>query len=617
MGSIVSTNALDTYVSASYPSRSYEQASRLFVKSGENLAFVYFTRPFPLGVTVLSAKLRVRTYAVSSTGSRTLTLHLSADRPAYAWLTWNNAPGGMNPIAVTKSGALPGATLWEFDVTEQMQAVSGGALWKGWRFSTSSTETLKIYGHDGGGPYVPELAVSWSDAPDAPSQLSPSSGGVIADPKPLLRWDYTDVAGDTEMKALQVQIHGSESGHSRATGWPSPAWDSGNVLASLPQLDLKGTSFPGFTSASSWWSVRVRDGDNLWSEWSDPAETRYVGKATFTLVSPAPGGTFANPANLDDATPVVAWTLTGAAQTAYRVRVWLVTRPKTPLWDSGRRTSTDTSVSIPSKVMKWDDRVYRFQVDVWDDLARTSVPGASAAYSVETRALLNWDQALTGTDWLSAQALDPYPFVELEWNRDPAPDGWTITRDNVVIAELDFADTQTEDGVHRWVDRYAPPRRELRYVVRPRVNGKASKWSPPTLVVSEPVGLWLVNDLDAVCMIGTDEGSWAMGEVSSVHEPVKGDRVVQIRQGLRGYEGSLSGLIVGGVRNMEDVDAREARDAFLRIKRDGGATLTASTLSFEVLTADMVPAPTPDVEEQYAASFSFWQRDRFDWDSLG
>lgn len=284
MGSIVSTNALDTYVSATYPSRSYEQASRLFVTSGENLAFAYFTRPFPLGVTVLSAKLRVYTYEVTSTGSRTLTLHLSADRPAYGWLTWNNAPGGMNPIAVTKSGALPGATLWEFDVTEQMQAVSDGALWKGWRFSTSSTETLKIYGHDGGGPYVPELAVSWSDAPDAPSQLSPSSGGVIADPKPLLRWDYTDVAGDTEMAALQVQISASES-------MASP-WDSGVVLASLPQLDLKGTSFPGFTSASSWWRVRVRDGAGLWSQWSDPAETRYVGKATFTLVSPAPGGTF-------------------------------------------------------------------------------------------------------------------------------------------------------------------------------------------------------------------------------------------------------------------------------------------------------------------------------------
>ena len=297
--------------------------------------------------------------------------------------------------------------------------------------------------------------------------------------------------------------------------------------------------------------------------------------------------------------------------------MWLNTLPKTPLWDSGRRTSTDTSVTVPERKMRWDDRLYRVQVDVWDDLDRTTVPGSTAAYSETTRALLNWDEVLTGTDWLSARALDPYPMVELEWARDPAPDGWTITRDNVVIAELDFADTLTEDGGHRWVDRYAPPRRELRYVVRPRVNGKASKWSPPTLVRSEPVGIWLVNDTDEVCLIGKDEGSWAMGEVSAIHEPIKGDRVVQIRQGMRGYEGSLSGQIMSGVRHMEDVDARDARDAFLRIKRDGGATLTAASVSFAVLTADMVAAPSPEVEEQYAASFAFWQRDPFDWDALG
>lgn len=616
MGSVTSTNGLDTSISSVFPSKTYESTSFLQVKFGENLAFVYFSRPFPLGATVLSAKLRVRTYSMGS-GTRTLTLQRVESRPTYSYLTWNNAPTSTDPIVVTKSGALVGGTVWEYDVTAHLQAVSDGAAWAGWRFNTDSTDLVKIYGRDGS-KFKPELEVTWSDAPDIPEQLAPSGGRVVGEPKPVLRWDYTDVAGDTEMSALQVQIHSTDAGHSTTTGWATPDWDSGIKDESVPQLNLAATTYPGMVSGvPAFWSVRVCDGDNLWSGWSDPAEMVYTAKASFALISPAPGGTVGSPSMLDDATPVIAWALTGATQTAYRVRVWLNTLPKKPLWDSGRRTSADTSVTVPGQTMKWDDRLYRVQVDVWDDLDRQSTPGVNAAYSETTRALLDWDAVLTGTDWLSARPLDPYPFVELEWARDPAPDGWTITRDNEVIAELDFADTMLEDGTHRWVDRYAPPRTELRYVVRPRVNGKASKWSPPTLVVSEPVGIWLVNDTDEVCLIGVDEGSWAMGETSAILEPIRGDRVVQIRQGMRGYEGSLSGQLMSDVLHMEDVDARPARDAFLRIKRDGGATLTLSSLSFPVLTADMIPAPSPMVEEQYNASFSFWQRGRFDWDALG
>lgn len=616
MGSVTSTNGLDTSVSSVFPSKTYESTSFLQVKFGENLAFVYFSRPFPLGATVLSAKLRVRTYSMGS-GTRTLTLQRVESRPTYSYLTWNNAPTATDPIVVTKSGALVGGTVWEYDVTAHLQAVSDGAAWAGWRFNTDSTDLVKIYGRDGS-KWKPEFEVTWSDAPDIPEQLAPSGGRVVGEPKPVLRWDYTDVAGDTEMSALQVQIHSTDAGHSTTTGWAAPDWDSGIKDESVPQLNLATTTYPGMVSGvPAFWSVRVCDGDNLWSGWSDPAEMVYTAKASFALISPAPGGTVGSPSMLDDATPVIAWALTGATQTAYRVRVWLNTLPKKPLWDSGRRTSADTSVTVPGRTMKWDDRLYRVQVDVWDDLDRQSTPGVNAAYSETTRALLDWDAVLTGTDWLSARPLDPYPFVELEWARDPAPDGWTITRDNEVIAELEFADTMLEDGTHRWVDRYAPPRTELRYVVRPRVNGKASKWSPPTLVVSEPVGIWLVNDTDEVCLIGVDEGSWAMGETSAILEPIRGDRVVQIRQGMRGYEGSLSGQLMSDVLHMEDVDARPARDAFLRIKRDGGATLTLSSLSFPVLTADMIPAPSPMVEEQYNASFSFWQRGRFDWDALG
>lgn len=621
MGSTTQQYSLDTWVSSSKPSANFEASAWLQVQSGARLAFVYFTPPFLLGASVLSAKLTLTSRALAGSGSRSLTVRRTKDRPMFSRMTWANAPAGISgpsePKTVTKTGALGAATEWVFDVTSHMQAVSDGSEWAGWRVESDSSEAVVLYGMQSGSEHRPRLEVVWSDAPDAPSQLSPAGGRVVKTAKPWLRWDYTDVAGDTDMAGLQVQINSVEAGHSTSTGWSAPLWDSGQQAESKPELNLATSTYAGIPSGGShWWSVRVKDGADLWSKWSDPAEVRYVAPASLALVSPAPGGTVGSPSNLDDVTPVVSWSLTGATQEAYRVRVWLNAAPKRPLWDSGRRTSTDTSVTVKAGVLRWDDRLYRVRVDVWDNLDRTSVPGFTAAYTVSTIAFLNWSQTLAGTDTLSARAMDPYPFVELEWTRSPAPDGWTITRGGEVIADLDYADAVQADGTNRWVDRYAPPRTELRYTVRPRVNGKTAWGNPTAVVVSEPVGIWLVNDTDEVCLIGVDEGSWSMGETTELHEPISGDRVVQVRSGMRGYEGSVSGLLAGDVLGLEGVTADEWRDALLRIKRDGGANLIASTLSIPVYTADVVAAPTPAVVEQYDASLAFWQRGRFDWDEL-
>ena len=611
MGSMTQRNFLDTYVTSAHPSRNYQQVGALkLVDDSTTAAYLYKGRAFPLGATLLSAKLRVRTYETPTSRTRTLELRRSQPRKGLSRLTWNNRPKtiGEGHLVVTKTGPLVGGdTWWEFDVTNHMQAVADGAEWWGWRLVSNSA--LWVYGAQSGGDNQPVLKTVWSDTPDAPSQMFPDGGRIVATPKPLLRWDYTDVSGDTTMSALRVQIAGSAS----MTG----AWDSGVVLASLPELDLSETTYPGIPGAA-WWRVCVRDGANLWSEWSDAVEVKYVARdATFTLSTPAPGGTVQSPSPVDDQTPVLRWSLSGATQTAYRVRVWNVYDFKRPIWDTGRVTSTDTDIEIPSGVFRWDDQQYQIRVNVWDDLDRVSVPGSISAYTQHTVVYMNWSHP-GPTDWMSARALNPWPMVELEWGRLVAPEYWVILRDHEVIARLEYEDTLQADGTHRWVDRYAPPRRECVYSVRPGQDGKV-RGNPPgsgVPVVSDPVGIWLVNDRDAVCLQGVDEGTWGMGELSAIHEPISGDRVVQIRQGMRGFEGSLSGVLIGGVRGLESVTAQDWNAAFLRIKRDGGATLTASTVSVPVVTADMVAAPSPEVEEQYGASFAFWQSSKFDWDAL-
>lgn len=614
MSTVTQRHSLDTFVSSAAPKVNYETARILRVKSGEKHAFLFFSRSFPLGATILSATLTVRTFALSGSGTRSMTLRRTADKPFFSRMTWASQPGAISgpgePVTVTKTGAQAGGTAWSFNVAAHLQKVADGAAWSGWRLETDSTSELEVYGVDYGGDNVATLSIEWSDAPDAPTQLSPAGGRVVGTDKPVLRWDYTDVSGDTSMGALQVQV-------SAFSAMTSP-WDSGVIASSTPELDLAGTSFPGIpANGYRWWRVKVRDGAGLWSDWSDPARMDYVAKATLNLLSPAPGGTIGSPSPLTDATPPIQWALVGATQAAYRVRVWLNTQPKRPLWDTGRVTSTADSVTVPEKVLRWDDRRYRVQVDVWDTQDRVTTPGSTAAYTQETIALLDWDATLVGVDGLAARALNPTPHVELVWTRSEAPDGWVVVRGHEIVAHLTSAQTAQADGTHRWVDRGVPPRTELRYSVRPRVNGRTAWGNPASVVWSEPVGIWLLNDNDSVCIWGQDEGAMVMGETSAIHEPVRGDRVVQIRQGMRGYSGDVSGVLFSDLPNLEGVSARDWRDAFLRIKRDGDATLVMGSLAIPVLTAEMTPIESPRTEEQFGVSFQWWQRGAFDWDSIG
>lgn len=613
MSTSTQRHSLDTFTSEDKPTTNYASARILRVKSSAKYAYIYFARSFPLGATLMSAKLTVCTMAISGSGDRTLTARRVSDKPYFSRMTWANQPGAKTgpgePVAVTKSGAQPGGTEWVFDVSGHLQKVADGADWNGWRIETDSTSELSIYGVDYGGEFVATLAVEWSDAPDIPSQLSPSGGRVIDTSLPTLRWDYTDVSGDTEMSGLQVQIGTAED--------MSGAWDSGEIDASTPELDLAGTSYDGIpANEARWWSVRVRDGGGLWSGWSDSVRAVHIPKGTLTLLSPQPGGTVAEPVPVTDSTPPVEWALDGQDQDAYRVRVYLNTQPKTPLWDTGRVTSTDTAVTVPEGVIRWDDRLYRVAVDVWDIHDRVTTPGRPAAYTQQTIAYVDWDADVPGVDSITATVLSPRPHVRLTWTRGETPDGWVVVRNDEIIARLTVAETRAEAG-YQWMDRGVPSKADLRYTVRPAVNGRMGYGNPAAVVRSEPVGIWLLSAQDEVCIWGRDEGTFEMVESSTIHEPVRSDRVIQIRQGLRGYSGQASGLLLSRLPGLLDITARQWRDALLRIKRDGGARLVIGSLALDVLTSDVVAAESPETEERFIVSFSWWQRDAYDWEGLG
>src|SRR5690606_10791352 len=133
------------------------------------------------------------------------------------------------------------------------------------------------------GKLGPELEIEWSDAPQAPTDLSPSGGRCVSIAKPTLRFDFTDNRGSTKIQACQVQIDDIDD------DWSSVIFDSGTVPVEEPELDLARTDMPGgvFDGLSGGqevrWRVRVQDGSGQWSQWSEGRRFKRDVKGTLTI----------------------------------------------------------------------------------------------------------------------------------------------------------------------------------------------------------------------------------------------------------------------------------------------------------------------------------------------
>lgn len=288
---IIMRNANDTHVVAGTPSANYAGAQQLLTKSAgsgsECRGLIYFPRTFPLGASILTAKMRL--YQVGSeAGSHTVELHRITTGWPLSTTNWNNQPTSTatGKATLTKGAAADG-TEWEWDVTALMQTVANGGVWGGFKIISTTDDYLSFYSSQS--TLKPVLIVEWSDKPNPPTALSPSGNRATSLAKPILRFDFTDVSGDTSLQSVQVQINATNV-------WTSPTFDSGTVTATEPQLDLSTTAYAGLAAAAStYWRVRVQDGAGLWSDWSLGAQFQRQTKGTLVLDNPASSNRVTNP----------------------------------------------------------------------------------------------------------------------------------------------------------------------------------------------------------------------------------------------------------------------------------------------------------------------------------
>jgi hypothetical protein len=147
--------------------------------------------------------------------------------------------------------------------------------------------------------------------------------------------------------------------------------------------------------------------------------------------------------------------------------------------------------------------------------------------------------------------------------------------------------------------------------VKAVVNGKQSPAGQTATATTNPVGVWLI-DLDrdvTVVLADDDEGSWEMPDEASVYTPIGSEEVVRIVGGLRGYEGSLSGLLIEGFHGK--TFAQQEKDLWsIKERPSQTVRLIAGDVNTRVLIGNVVVAPRPttrkgDIVKE--VSFDFWQ----------
>lgn len=618
MGTSVLTNGLMTMVNAAAPTANYDYVTAPYLRRasgtpGEVRMLTYFARPFPLGTTITSAKLVLYSIASAQAGTVSFDVKRISTAVSFSKVTWTSRPTlyYAGAASVSKTGPITSGTVWEADVTTMMQSVALGDPWYGFEISsTTITPSLTFYDTTNAAvQYRPRLEVTWSDAPSKPRSLSPSGSRAISVAKPTLRCDYVDVSGDTAMQSIQVQTNSTAV-------FTAPAFDSGTVATSTPELDLNTTAFPAMTDGQTvYWRVRVQDMAGLWSEWSDPVDFKRDIKGTLTLTNPSSGTPI-----VEESTPPISWTFTGETQSSYQLTVTRTYQGQATLWTTGKKTGNTTTVTLPTGVLTSPDASYEATLRVWDAKQRESIAG-DPAYAEVVRAFTYVPSAtVSATTSPTAASVYPFPRVIVGWQRATDPDSFTILRNRQVIASgLLPAAVRVSGSTFSWVDTGPSPQTTLVYEVQAVVNGKASASNPTVTTTMRSQGVWLAdydrtNEVVIVGTGGKPAYDITYGEASEVVEVVGGTEIVLVTQSMRGAQGTVSGDLHSNLFGLTTT-AQQWRDKLLNIKAKPGRRcwLTLGDRTIQCVIRNVSISPRPSATLSFSVSFEFYQVGALDY----
>lgn len=596
--------ATDAWANQDRQTVNYGTAAKLWVSgqaSKQRHAYIFFPRPFEPGVVVLEAILRLR-LAEAWGGTQTLT----AKRITESWkegrLNWNNRPAvtDLNSADVNVAALAAGDEV-ELDLTMMLQDVANGESWFGVRLEkTGDPDRALISSDDPVAEFHPQLDVTWSEAPAPPANLAPAGALAIAKAAPLLTWQFSDTAGDTGQSSSQVQVHSTAD-------FTAPDYDSGKEPNTLPQWDLDTAASPAFTDLSDdevfFWRVRVWDGTDLVSDWSDPVEAVRKTQGTLAITNPD-----VPPDNqVNETTPPIAWSLTGRTQEAFGIDLFRrnVDGSLTELARAPLAASTDSSWAVPAGIIRTGD-TYLVRVTVQDTIDRQAMAGDPAVLVLERE--FTYVREGTPDPVTDLVVTVDGAKVTLEFQRTTDPDFFAVVVDGREIYDrLEPADLeQPAADTFRFDYWLAKPRQEHTYEVEAVVvDGGVAKHSDGNDTAdarTDPVGIWLADAADStgVLIAGKEKAAMAISENSEVFEVLGSRTLVRVTSDVHGYEGSFNGVL------LDEAD----RDTFLDLKgRLVTLRLIIGDLNIPITLGEVSgPMPSPiGTVAGYDVGFTFTQ----------
>lgn len=593
---------IDTEAREASPGSNYANLVKMGVRgagsSAHRYVFIKFAAPWSHNSTITTAMLRL-TLAAAWSGTNDLTIKRVTEKWGESTLKYNNMPTVNTPnVTDTITGGAAG-DVWEVDITDILQAAADGSPYYGIRIGLTQDQARLFY--SGESNFPPELDLDWSDAPDPPDRLSPDSGLAVDGEFISVAWRFQDHVGTSKAGKTQaysqVQLVDDPTGWDAATGFPSPDYDTGQVANVEDSYDLDDGSFTGLVADTTYfWTVSVWDDTGFQSEFSQPGEFVRTELGTLTIDSPG--------ATVPETTPPIAWTLTDATQVRYRVILYEVldTGKKDELWRVAD-TATDNTVTPPNKLIK-TGHDYRVTVEVWDDVDRWN-----DEHLTET---MDFTYVRDGspdpvTD-LAVELNGIEPSVTLTWERAVQPDYWGLRLDDEEVEDRLVAEDYLVSGTtYSYTYWGATPREAHTYEIEAIVldSGvyKHSSGNPDVDATTTPIGIWLVDQDDnkAVMIAGVDPADLTIGETGTTYDLVGARAPVRITDIVRGYEGTVSGLILSQTERADMLTLKGRRKTLQLILGD---------LSIPIVLEEVHLSPTPTAgDAEFAVSFTFFQVD--------
>lgn len=584
-----------------------QAAAMEIVTSGAvtKVGYLLAPAPCPFGCTVLSAKLQMFQKGTADTGSRVLGLYLVNESWREGTLTWNDRPDQASSasVTVTVSGAGADGRMVEWDVTDDYQDFVDRVRPNfGWAIQSSNANSIRFNTSEAN-KLQPRLVVTWSNRPEAPTDMVPAGSRYVATPKPPLTWTFADYGGDATLTAVQVQLKATATGWDDEDGFASPSFDTGEVPASTPGLALASTSYAGVSAGNgAYWTARHLDGSGRWSKWSDPVQFLYQPYTSATLTSPGP--------TVNDTT--FPWTWTTADQSRFRARI--LDAQGEELSDSRRITSTDLrTYTTPRGVVRKQGVTLTAQLRLWDSYPRQAVPGFPA-YKELTQTFSYSD---TGTvapvTSLFAETIEGAPGVVLTWTRDTVPDQFTIWVDGNHHTTVNGPDVLVTSGSYATtlydIPAGAEHTLEVKAVTTSGGTTKSSSGNATETVAIDYVGVWLLDpdqpDLAVLMLKDGDQDiiSTTMPEVVETFEVVGSSVGVQATSALRWFSGDVTD---GVLADDDHSTAAEKRARVLAMKgnRTSSKLLIWRSNAVPVLLSN-VNVTEDDVLPRFKATFHF------------